>query len=117
MNDVDVRIYSGMYNPDKKQLLAIREAIASDSSTFKKLYQSKAFSSSFGEIRGEKNKRLPKEFLEAAEKEPLIFNKGFYFFVSLDPKMALSEDLPGEIVKHYRIAKPLNEFFNKAIGA
>ena len=115
MNDLDFRMYSGMYSPDKQQLQKIREAIARDPKGFKKLYSRKTFKDSFGEIRGEKNKRLPKEFVDAAEVEPLIFNKGFYFFAKLDPKVVLDKNLPKTIMKHWKIAQPLNDFFQDAI--
>ena len=115
LNDVDARIYSGMYAPSKEHLLAIREAIAQDPKGFKKLYTDKKFVSTFGEIRGEKNKRLPKHFNEISEVEPLVFNKGFYFFSSLPPTTILEDSFPDTIVEHYKTAKPLNDFFSNAI--
>lgn len=116
LNDQDARIYSGMYMPAKEQLQAIRDAIAHDPKAFQKLYKAKSFVSKFGEIQGEKNKRLPKDLAEAAESEPLLFNKAFYFYAKLDAKAALKEDFPEMIVDHYRAARPLNDFFNEAIN-
>ena len=115
MNDIDVRLYSGVYKPDKDQLHKIRTAIASDLKGFKKLISKKAFIDTFGEIRGEKNKRLPKEFMEAAEVQPLIFNKGFYYFASLDPNIVLEKNLPKTLMKHYKVAQPVSDFLMNAI--
>lgn len=114
LNDSEVRLYSGTYAPDKEKLAAIRYKIASDPKAFQKLYKKKNFKDSFGEILGEKNKRLPKDLTEAAEQEPLIYNKGFYYFASLPADSVLSDDLPKIILKHYQVATPINEFFHSA---
>ena len=59
-----LNIYTGFYMPEKDQLLKIREKIASDPKTFDKIINAKAFKESFGEVRGEKSKILPKELKE-----------------------------------------------------
>ena len=115
LNDVDARIYSGVYQPDKNQLQSIRTAIAGDLKGFKKLISKKAFVDAYGEVRGEKNKRLPKEFVEAAEEQPLIFNKGFYYFTSLKPNTILEKNFAKTVMKYYKIAKPLSDFLASAI--
>lgn len=114
MNDEEIRIYSGIYKPDKKCLEDIRTHIAANPKKFKELYSDPKFKKTFGEIRGEKNKRLPKYFQEASKEEPLIFNKGFYYFDSLSPEVALKDGFDDIIIEHYQIAKPLNDFFQEA---
>ena len=115
INDEEIRSYSGIYKPDKGQLENIRTKIAAEPDRFKKLYSEKKFKNTFGEIRGEKNKRIPKLFNEAAENEPLIFNKGFYFFNILDPDIMLKDGFDNVILDHFRTAQPLNDFFEEAI--
>ena len=90
-------IYSGAYMPDKNQLQGIREAIASDLKGFKKLINGASFKKKFGEIKGDKNKRLPKEFMEVAEQQPLIFNKQFYYHADLKADTILDTKLPKTI--------------------
>lgn len=114
MNDEELRLYSGMYMPEKAHLSEIRNHIAAQPEVFRKLYTEKNFVSKFVEIRGEKNKRLPKELTEAAEKEPLIYNKGFYYFAKLPAKYLLKDNLPSLIEEYYHAAKPLNDFFEAA---
>lgn len=111
-----VRIYSGCYQLAKEDLMAIREAIADDVKGFRKLINAKKFKETFGEIHGEKNKILPKELRAAAEEEPLIFNKSFYYYHKLPPKTVFQDDLPKILMEHYKIAKPLGDFFEKAMG-
>ncbi len=110
-----VRVYGGVYEIEKDDLLEVREAIAEDIEKFQSLYQDKAFSKLFGSILGEKHKRLPKELQEAAEKEPLIYNKQWYFYTQFDPEIILTDDLDEILLNCYRIGKPMEDFFNDII--
>ena len=106
----DVRVYSGLYQLDSKQLQNVRTHISYNLDNFKKLISNTDFVQTFGEIRGEKNKRLPKEFLEDAELQPLMFNKSFYYFASFKPEMILSDTLTEKMVAAFLVAKPVSEF-------
>lgn len=109
-------IYSGIYQPDKDTLLRIREGIAAQAEAFEKLLQHPPFLEKFGgKIHGEKHKRLPKEFQEAAERQPLLFNKSFTYEVHLPAERILQEDFLDVVLDHYLAARPLNQFFTKAI--
>ena len=112
----DARAYSGMYRPDKKQLTAIRDAIAAHPDTFQKLIDDKTFKKVFGEIRGEKNKRIPSEYNEAAEKQPLIYHKEYYYFKSWPADQILKDSFLDEVVDTYMASRPLGQFFSEAIS-
>jgi hypothetical protein len=73
------------------------------------------FVQNFGRIKGEKNKRLDKGLLPAAEKTALIYNKQFYAMAEfpLEP-FYNSEDLLDEILFHFKAIRPLNTFLNQA---
>ena len=79
-----LNIYTGFYMPEKDQLLKIREKIAANPATFEKIINAKAFKASFGEVRGEKSKILPKELKEVAKLHELIYNKQFYLVHQVD---------------------------------
>ena len=113
----DARIYSGCHMLEKDQLQNVREHIVDNLDEFNKLITDKKFTSTFGEVLGEKNKRLPKEFQEIEAKQPLIANKGFYYFVKFNPEIILQDDLPEIFMKHNEIAKPLKRFFSKPLMA
>jgi uncharacterized protein (TIGR02453 family) len=115
INKDGIHIYSGIYEPDTKQLMNIRNYIAEYADEFKKLISNKKFVNRFGSIQGEKNKVIPAALKEAAQKQELIFNKHFYYTVSLDNSWLLSANLISEITKIYDDAKPVNAFFEKAI--
>ena len=110
-----MRVYGGVYEIDKVDLLTVREGIAANLDQFRKLYTDPAFQNVYGEIQGEKNKVLPKELKEAGEKEPLLFNKQWYFYAQFDPETILREDLDKIILDCFEAGKPVENFFNELI--
>jgi uncharacterized protein (TIGR02453 family) len=111
----DIGFMSGFYNPSKERLKSIRNKIKADSETFKELYSSKDFLDKYGRIRGDANKRIPAEYIEAFKKEPLIANKQFFYVNEFKSDMLLSDDLLPAVIDHYLAAKPLNDFFSKSV--
>lgn len=109
------RLYGGMYMPDTNQLRNLRENIAANADTFDKLLKDKKFEKYFdGKIHGEQNKRLPAELAEAAQKQPLLFNKSFYFFHTLPAGEILEDDLDQKMMDAYLAGRPMGEFLANA---
>ena len=81
-----LRVYGGVYEIGKDDLLTVREGIAENIGEFQKTYNNPLFVKTFGELKGEKNKIIPKELKIAAEKEPLIYNKQWYFYSQFEPE-------------------------------
>jgi uncharacterized protein (TIGR02453 family) len=107
----------GAYQPDKHQLLAIRRAIAADPDAFHALTAAKEFKDTYGNIRGEKNKRLPKEFREAADQHPILFNKQFYFMKEYeDSEWLLREELMEFVMNHYQAQRELMVWLQDAMA-
>jgi uncharacterized protein (TIGR02453 family) len=111
-----MRVYGGVYEIDKEDLMTVREGIAASPEKFRKVYTDPKFTSVFGEILGEKNKVLPKELKEAAEMEPLIYNKQWYFYAQFDPETILKEDLDSIVLECFEAGKPVENFFNELIN-
>lgn len=109
----DAGIMSGFYSPNKERLKGIRDNIKANPKTFKKLYSKKGFQDRFGTIKGEANKRLPPDYKELFEQEPLIANKQFYYVSECKPNIILQEDLLSKIMDHWNAAKPLNDFLSQ----
>ena len=105
-----LNIYTGFYMPEKDQLSKIREKIAADPKTFEKIISAKAFKDSFGEVRGEKSKIIPKELKESAKDQELIYNKQFYLVHQVDAEKILDNDLIGYVLNHYKSAAQFNRF-------
>ncbi len=109
-----IGIYGGVYMCETKQLYRIREEIAKDMSGFRKALNDKGFKKAYGELHGEKNKVIPKEFKAIGQEEPMMYNKQFYYWADLDTKHLLSPKLDDIIMKHYHAAKPVRDFLLRA---
>ncbi len=113
----DFRFYSGLYMPEKAVLNQVRTYISEHSDELDQLVSDKEFVAKFGELQGEKNKVLPKEFKAAAEKQPFIFNKQFYFYASLPPETILKDDFADLVMEYFQSSQPMRVYLTKAIGA
>ena len=111
-----IGVFGGAHGIDKHQLKKIRTAIAADISNFRKLIDDPAFKSKFGDIQGEKHKRIPPEFQEAYQKEPLIANKQFYFVAELDPGLISEEKLPQLLMEYWDAGSPVGQFLTEAMA-
>ena len=110
-----VRVYGGVYEIEKDDLLVVREGIADEPDKFKKLYNAPAFRKMYGEILGEKNKILPAHLKEAAATEAYIYNKQWYFYTEFPAETVLRDDLDEIILNCFEVGKPLEQFFNSLI--
>ncbi len=112
----ELSIGGGAYFLEKGDLQKVRQYISDHPKEFAKVYKNKKFVGLFETIKGEQNKRLPKEFQAPAEKEPLIANKQFYFMTNIDPKMSLEKDFVKFVINHFKTGKILNDFLLKALS-
>lgn len=110
------RIYGGVYQPDKDQLNAIRQEILYNGQDFKALISDKSFTRYFGEIRGEKNKRLPPDYKELQDEQPLIANKQFYYYSELDPDLITSDQLIDELFLRYEASAKVRQFLHAPLN-
>lgn len=108
--------YAGVYMPERPELAKIRRHIANNGEAFQKLIAAKAFKESFGEVKGEKNKRLDSELREAAEKQALLYNTQFYIQHELSDEMCMSDQLVDELMRIQKIATPYLTFLTEAMG-
>ena len=110
-----IRIYSGVYQVPKDNLLKIRRHIADKLDSFEKIIAGKAFKSKFGSIQGDRHQRISAEFKQIAEKQLLISNKDFYVSALLDEKRITNPDLSDQLMDYYLAVEPLLIFLNKAL--
>lgn len=111
-----INVYGGTYMPDKDQLLNIRNGIAEDMDGFHEALADPDFVSHFGGFAdSEKNKRIPKELVPAAEEEPLIYNKAYYYVSREEIDFDEPRILDIVMIK-YLAAKPVSDWLQNAIG-
>ena len=109
-------IGGGAYFIDKVGLQTLREFIDNDIKRFQKMANHKTFLTHFEGIQGEANKRIPKEFQPAFEKEPLIANKQFYFMKEFPSSIVLEKEGLKTILKYYKAAYPVNNYLREAFS-
>ena len=116
MGASNIMIYGGAHSIERERLYNIRKYISEHLDEFSKLLAARSFKEKYGRIHGDKNKRIPAEFTEAAEKQPLLFNKDFYYYTKLDAKKILDTNLVDIFMDYYLAAKPMREFLITAVS-
>ena len=112
-----VGIAGGLYQPEKDHVLKIRQAITRDGETLERALRGKAFREYFGELQGERNKRLPKEFQDVVDRFPYVANKQFYYWAQYDdPATVLRPDLGTWVMRHYKASGKVRAFLQEALG-
>lgn len=105
----------GAYSIGKENLYFLREYIIRNEKEFNKLLANKTFKNTYGEILGEKNKILPKEFKEAGAQIPELFHKQFYFMADLPADVVLREDLMKVVTDHWEAGDSMRRFLIKGL--
>ena len=107
-------IFAGAYRPQPKQVKLIREAIAADLTGFQTLIDNKPFKALFGDVKGEEHKRIPKEFAEAYEKQPLLIKKSFYVNHNFPADTILKDNIVDICMEHFMAVQEFGEFLYEA---
>lgn len=105
-------IAGGAYIPPAPWLGAIREKIDYEGDKLVKIIKNKDFVNTFGQLEGEKLKTVPKGFSKDHPHIDFLRMKSFLVEKSISDKDVLSEHLIDDVVKAFRIMKPLNDFMN-----
>ncbi len=105
----------GAYFMEKETLYKLRKKIVEEPDRFVEIISNPTFVRHYETVKGAKNKRLPKEFAEAAVAQPLLFNKQFYYMSEHPGTTILQEDIINIILEHYRAGKPLSDFVREAM--
>ncbi len=115
LNPEHLGIYGGIYRADTKQIQRVRESIANNLTEFSSIINDRDFVDKFGILKGEKHKRIPKKFVEIADKQALIMNKQWYHNAFLTPEIIISDHLMETIVIYNKTALPLKHFLRNAL--
>ena len=101
-------IYSGVYMPEKEDLMTFRRNVAKNLQKFDKAINEPKFIQYFGEVLGSKNKIIDASLKEAAAKQPLIFNKQFYVAHTFEPEKSFDSDFLEYIIEVWRATAHFN---------
>ncbi len=110
-------IYGGMYSLKPAQVKGVREYFAQNLSKLQKLNNDPKFREYYPEgLVGESQKRVDKAVADAAEKEPLLFQKQFYYYNHISPDIIPTDGLLISMLDHYEAAKEMMMFLREAQG-
>jgi uncharacterized protein (TIGR02453 family) len=111
-----IGIAGGVYQPDRDQLYAIREAIRDRGASLDRLLRDRTFRRVWGTLQGDRNVRLPPVFADAAARFPLLYHKQFYTWAEYDdPGSVLRRDLAPFLVRHYRAGREVFDWLSRAV--
>ncbi len=110
-------VASGLYFIEPAQLKVLRTYLADNLDEFQRLLAGEEWKRHFGEMAGMKGKVLPAELREAAAREPLLYNKQFFYWAEHPALEITREDLPEFVMSHIRAAQPMNRFLTQPLRA
>ena len=110
-----VHVFGGAHGINTQQIAKVREHIAHNPQKFMELIHEKEFEKKFGDIKGDKSKRMPNELAEIAHEYPIITNKSFYYVGKIDVKHITDTNLPEMIMDYWHTAKPVKDFLTNAL--
>lgn len=108
----NIEVAGGIYMPDRDALLTVRQHIAANHEQFRKTFETAKIRKLFGEMWGESVSRIPKGFEPDHPAADLIRRKHYVLSASIDPKLATTPKLFGEILTRIEAMIPFLEFLN-----
>nr|WP_299386054.1 DUF2461 domain-containing protein [Allomuricauda sp.] len=113
----NVHVGGGLFMLRGPELKKVRQHIAGNAEALIAIVEHSNFKQNFGKLKGEKSKRLDREFMEIGKATDLIFHKQFYTMAEfpIEPYFD-NPQLKDEILSHFEAIKPLNEYLNQAFA-
>ena len=108
----ELLLAGGAYMPGKDELFAIRTHLAENFEQCRKLAGAKRLKALMGEMQGDQLARAPKGFDPDHPGVDLLRAKQWYFYSTLDPKLAAAPELEKELLKRFRALQPFIDFLN-----
>jgi uncharacterized protein (TIGR02453 family) len=112
-----IEVAGGIYHPLPETMLLVRNHIADKHPELRKILANKKARLLVGELQGSELTRAPKGFDTCHPALDLIKKKDWILDTTLDPKLATTPKLYGEILDRFRAMAPLIEFLNRPLPA
>jgi uncharacterized protein (TIGR02453 family) len=112
----EVFIGGGIYMPDGDQIKKIRRAIAEQPDRFLSTIDDKKFKKRFGELEGDKLKRVPSGYDPEHPLAEWLKFKQFFVGAEWPESVCYKRLFVEEVVKAFEEVTPLVRFLNKAMG-
>lgn len=108
-------IGGGVYHPPSDVLKAVRQEIYYHAEEFKKIIHDKAFKLNFGELKGDKLVRPPKDFPKDFPDIELLKFKDYVVMQGLEDELVHSDDFLQHTINVFQSMKDFNDFLNRGI--
>ena len=108
----EIEVAGGVYMPGPDELLAIRTCIAEHHDVCRQITKSRKLRTLMGDLHGEQLSRVPKGFPAEHPAAEMLRYKQWLFYVMLDPALATTPKLLGEIRKRFEVMMPFVDFLN-----
>jgi len=112
-----IEVAGGIYHPEPDTMLQIRTHIAETHTELRRILASKKTRTLLGPLQGAELTRAPKGFDPAHPAMAWIKMKDWILDVTLDPSLATSPRLYGEILDRFRAMSPLIDYLNRPLLA
>jgi len=106
-----VQVIGGIYMPDTAMKNQIQKSMAESPEEFMKIVTATKFKKHFGQVDGDRNKRVPKNWGETLKINPYVLNKSWTYGKEYPVDLALSNDLLSTILADYRAAMQFQNYF------
>ena len=116
LSNEGVMVGGGVYMPDKEGVQRVRTEIARDPNGFTKLMDDPTFKGTFGEVQGDRLKRIPPEFKEAFEVQPYVANKAWYYMSNISPEVIVADDLSDQLMDVYKAGLDVTVYLRDALS-
>jgi uncharacterized protein (TIGR02453 family) len=112
-----IEVAGGIYHPEPDTMLQIRTHIAESHTELRRILASKKTRVLVGQLQGAELTRAPKGFDPSHPAIAWIKMKDWIFDATLDPSLATSPALYGEILDRFRAMAPLIAYLNRPLLA
>lgn len=109
------RIGCGFSYPNSEDLQRIRQDIALNFSTWKKILKSKRITSTYGEMWGDQVKTAPRGFAKDDPAIALLRYKQFWFEKSFTDKEALSTNFSSQMDRAFKNIRPFFDYMSEVL--
>ena len=111
----ELLVAGGVYMPGPKELWEIRNHIAQNAATLRRIVAERRFKEYFGSLEGDQLTRVPKGFPCTHPAADLLRHKQFLVSVTHSPEKGLDPGLLGFLIRYFRAMTPLIRFLNKPL--
>ncbi|MEQ8925219.1 MAG: DUF2461 domain-containing protein [Fulvivirga sp.] len=108
-------IASGFFQPEKDDLLRIRQEITADATPLRELLNNTTFKNTFGVLQGEQLKTAPKGFDKEHPDIDLINYKNYYVVSKFSDADAQQPDFAKKVSERFQVLRPYLNYFSEVL--